>query len=69
MRFPPHLLDEIRARLPVSQVVGRKVALKRKGREYAGLSPFKVEKTISSSMARPICPHARVARGREGCPD
>ncbi|WP_295559584.1 DNA primase [uncultured Hyphomicrobium sp.] len=47
MRFSPHLLDEIRARLPVSQVVGRKVALKRKGREYSGLSPFKVEKTPS----------------------
>ncbi len=47
MRFSPHLLDEIRARLPVSQVVGRKVALKKKGREYAGLSPFKSEKTAS----------------------
>lgn len=47
MRFSPHLLDEIRARLPVSQVVGRKVSLKRKGREYAGLSPFKTEKTPS----------------------
>src|SRR5690606_9000947 len=47
MRFPPALLDEIRARLSVSQVVARKVALKRKGREYAGLSPFKTEKTPS----------------------
>lgn len=47
MRFPPAFLDEIRARLPVSQVVSRKVALKRKGREYAGLSPFKAEKTPS----------------------
>src|SRR5262245_4938803 len=47
MRFSPHLLDEIRARMPVSQVVGRKVALKRAGREYRGLSPFKVEKTPS----------------------
>jgi DNA primase len=47
MRFSPSLLDEIRARLPVSQVVGRKVALKKKGREYAGLSPFKAEKTAS----------------------
>jgi DNA primase len=47
MRFPPSLLDEIRARLPVSQVVARKVALKRKGAEFAGLSPFKVEKTPS----------------------
>ena len=47
MRFPPHLLDDIRARLSVSQVVSRKVALKRAGREYRGLSPFKVEKTPS----------------------
>lgn len=47
MRYPPHILDEIRARLPVSQVVGRKVALKKKGREYSGLSPFKMEKTPS----------------------
>ncbi len=47
MRYPPSLLDEIRARLPVSQVVGRKVPLKRKGREFAGLSPFKDEKTPS----------------------
>ena len=47
MRFDDHFLDEIRARLPVSQVVGRRVALKKKGREYAGLSPFKMEKTAS----------------------
>lgn len=47
MRFPPDLLDEIRARLTVSHVVGRKVALKKKGREWSGLSPFKVEKTPS----------------------
>ena len=47
MRFSPQLLDEIRARLPVSQVVARKVALKKKGREFAGLSPFKSEKTPS----------------------
>jgi DNA primase len=47
MRFPPALLDEIRARLPVSQVVARKVALKRSGRELKGLSPFKQEKTPS----------------------
>lgn len=47
MRYPAELLDEIRSRLPVSQVVARKVALKRKGREFAGLSPFKTEKTPS----------------------
>src|SRR5436190_19020987 len=47
MRFPPSLLDEIRTRLPVSQVVARKVALKRAGREMKGLSPFKQERTPS----------------------
>jgi DNA primase len=50
MRYPPSLLDEIRARLPVSQVVGRKVALKRAGREFKGLSPFKTEKTPSFTV-------------------
>jgi len=46
-RFSPSLLDEIRDRLPVSQVVARKVALKRAGRELKGLSPFKQERTPS----------------------
>ena len=47
MRYPPHILDEIRARLPVSAVVGRKVRLKKAGREWRGLSPFGSEKTPS----------------------
>lgn len=47
MRYPPPLLDEIRARLPVSAVVGRKVRLKKAGREWKGLSPFNAEKTPS----------------------
>ncbi len=50
MRYPPTLLDEIRARLPVSQVVGRRVKLKRQGREFSGLSPFKHEKTPSFTV-------------------
>ena len=44
MRFSPKLLDEIRARVPVSLVVSRKVALKSAGRELKGLSPFKQER-------------------------
>ena len=47
MKYPPTLLDDIRARLAVSQVAARKVALKRSGREFRGLSPFKVEKSPS----------------------
>src|SRR4051794_17230752 len=47
MKFPPSLLDEIRARLPVSAVVGKRVKLKKQGREWRGLSPFQAEKTPS----------------------
>ena len=47
MRFPDSFLDEIRARLPASAVVGRRVKLKKQGREFAGLSPFNAEKTPS----------------------
>ena len=47
MRFSPEFLDELRARLPVSEVVGRRVKLKKAGREWKGLSPFNKEKTPS----------------------
>src|ERR1700692_3005760 len=47
MRFPPEFLDELRARLPVSEVVGRRVKLRKSGREWRGLSPFNQEKTPS----------------------
>ncbi len=47
MRFSPEFLDELRARLPVSEVVGRRVKLKKSGREWKGLSPFNKEKTAS----------------------
>ncbi len=50
MRFQPQLLDEIRARLSVSQVVSRRVKLRRQGREFVGLSPFKAEKTPSFTV-------------------
>src|SRR6187402_1152458 len=47
MRFTPQFLDDLRARLPVSEVVGKRVALKKAGREWKGLSPFNKEKTAS----------------------
>jgi DNA primase len=47
MRFTPQFLDELKARLPVSEVVGRRVKLQRSGREFKGLSPFNKEKTAS----------------------
>ena len=50
MRFTPDFLDEIRARLPVSTVVGRRVKLTKKGKEFTGLSPFNSEKTPSFTV-------------------
>jgi DNA primase len=47
MRFTPQFLEELRARLPASEVVGRRVKLKKAGREFKGLSPFQQEKTPS----------------------
>lgn len=45
--FTPQFLDELRARLSVSEVVGKRVKLKKAGREWKGLSPFQQEKTPS----------------------
>jgi DNA primase len=50
MRFTPQFLDELRARLPVSEVVGKRVKLKKAGREWKGLSPFQQEKTPSFTV-------------------
>jgi len=48
--FTRQFLDEIIARLPVSEVVGKRVKLKRAGREWKGLSPFQQEKTPSFTV-------------------
>src|ERR1700750_324894 len=50
MRFTPQFLEEIRARLPVSEVVGKRVRLKKAGKEWKGLSPFQQEKTPSFTV-------------------
>ncbi|MCH8685500.1 DNA primase [Pedomonas mirosovicensis] len=47
MSISPAFLDEIRARVAVSAVVGRKVKLQRAGREWKGCCPFHNEKTPS----------------------
>jgi DNA primase len=47
MRFPPSFLEDIKAKLPVSEVVRRRVKLIKSGREWKGLSPFNAEKTPS----------------------
>src|SRR5246500_5957897 len=47
MALPPGFLDELRGRVSLSGLVGRKVKLVRRGREVAGLCPFHHEKTPS----------------------
>ena len=53
MRFTPEFLEELKARLPVSEVVGRRVKLQKSGREWNGLSPFNKEKTALVLRQRP----------------
>ncbi|MBI3453672.1 MAG: DNA primase, partial [Rhodospirillales bacterium] len=50
MAFPPAFLDEIRERMTVSSVIGRRVRLVRAGREFKGLCPFHNEKTPSFTV-------------------
>ena len=50
MKYPKEYLDEIKTRLKVSTVVSKAVSLKKRGKEYVGLSPFKNEKTPSFTV-------------------
>ena len=50
MKYPREYLEEIKSRLKVSTVVSRSVNLKKRGKEFVGLSPFKTEKTPSFTV-------------------
>ena len=50
MKYPKEYLDEIKTRLKVSTVVSKTVILKKRGKEFVGLSPFKTEKTPSFTV-------------------
>jgi len=50
MKYPKEYLDEIKLRLKVSQIVGKSVKLKKRGKEFIGLSPFSNEKTPSFTV-------------------
>ena len=49
--LPPDFLDEIRARIALSEIVGRRVKLTRAGREHKWLCPFHNEKTPSFTVS------------------
>jgi len=51
MKYPKEYLDEIKLRLKVSTVVGKSVQLKKRGKEFIGLSPFKNEKSPSFTVS------------------
>ena len=51
MKYPKEYLEEIKLRLKVSQVVGKSVQLKKRGKEFVGLSPFKNEKSPSFTVS------------------
>tara|TARA_B100000029_G_scaffold306036_1_gene298921 strand:- start:38 stop:1825 length:1788 start_codon:yes stop_codon:yes gene_type:complete len=50
VKYPKEYLEEIKLRMKVSQVVGKSVKLKRRGKEFIGLSPFSNEKTPSFTI-------------------
>lgn len=47
MTITPRFMDELRTRLTLSDIIGRKVRLTRAGREFKGCCPFHNEKTPS----------------------
>ena len=50
MAVPPEFIEDLRQRVPLSDIVGRRVKLVRKGRRFSGLCPFHSEKTPSFSV-------------------
>ena len=50
MAVPPEFIEDLRQRVPLSEIIGRRVKLVRKGRRLTGLCPFHSEKTPSFSV-------------------
>ncbi len=50
MAVPPEFIEDLRQRVPLSDVIGRRVKLVRKGHRHIGLCPFHAEKTPSFSV-------------------
>ena len=50
MAFPPEFLDEVRARIRLADLIGRRVRLTKRGAEQVGLCPFHSEKTPSFTV-------------------
>ena len=54
MKFSKSLLDEIKNKIEISDIVGKRVVLQKRGKEFVGLSPFQNEKTPSFTVNNEI---------------
>ncbi len=50
MRFSPNLIERLRSHFSMSEIIGRRMTIKKHGREYHGLCPFHNEKTPSFTV-------------------
>ena len=44
MAVPPEFIEDLRQRVPLSEIIGRRVKLIRKGRRFSGCAPFTQKK-------------------------
>ncbi len=51
MTYPPEFVEELKARIGLAELIGRRVALKKRGREHVGLCPFHNEKSPSFTVS------------------
>ena len=51
MAYPPEFLEELKVRIGLAELIGRQVALKKRGREHVGLCPFHNEKSPSFTVS------------------
>ena len=50
--IPPEVIEELKSRLDILDVVSDHVELKRAGKNYVGLCPFHPEKTPSFTVSQ-----------------
>lgn len=50
MRFPPEFIERLRNHVPISSVIGKRIPLRKHGREFQACCPFHKEKTPSFTI-------------------
>jgi DNA primase len=50
MRYPPQFVDSVREHFRISEVIGKRIPVKKKGREFMACCPFHHEKTPSFTI-------------------